>query len=155
MKYSRLYVILLHLVLSAKSVYNVWPGLIAPHAALPQTLSPPTGPSPAIPIVHILELWSLSRGGLVGYDAALTQLRSWVQFPLLVKQMVIVNGELWRIFTPMLTFTTNIRYLIRRVKIHFKSSFCWYLQQSADEPISYVFVRSRYEPCWVKTSCDA
>ena len=25
-----------------------------------------------------------SRGGLVGYDAALTQLRSWVQFPLLV-----------------------------------------------------------------------
>ena len=35
MKYSRLYVILLHLVLSAKSVYNFWPGLmaLAPHAA--------------------------------------------------------------------------------------------------------------------------
>ena len=35
MKYSRLYVILLHLVLSAKSVYIFWPGLmaLAPHAA--------------------------------------------------------------------------------------------------------------------------
>ena len=42
MKYSRLYVILLHLVLSAKSVYIFWPGLmaLAPHAA-PFTTPPP------------------------------------------------------------------------------------------------------------------
>ena len=45
MKYSRLYVILLHLVLSAKSEYNFWPGLmaLAPHTA-PQPNLPPTNP---------------------------------------------------------------------------------------------------------------
>ena len=35
-------------------------------------------------VCTIPDFWHPSRGGLVGYDAALTQLRSWVQFPFLV-----------------------------------------------------------------------
>ena len=52
MKYSRLYVILLHLVLSAKSVYIFWPGLmaLAPHAA--PSLHP-THPTICVPHITI------------------------------------------------------------------------------------------------------
>ncbi len=45
MKHFKLYVIILHLVLSTKSVYNFWPGLmvLAPHAT---PFHPPSTPSP-------------------------------------------------------------------------------------------------------------
>ena len=33
------------------------------------------------------------RGGLVGYDAALTQLRSWVRFPFLVSKSFFTKFE--------------------------------------------------------------
>ena len=54
MKYSRVYVIPHHLVLSAKSVENFWQGVmaLAPHAA-PTPPSPPPIPFPQPPLVDL------------------------------------------------------------------------------------------------------